>query len=336
MKKLSYLFRWVLSKQVSNGETLTKNGMGHYYQKQHGHANYYKAIWSKNSKKALFESANRVSKICKTLNIKTLTSKNYLKNSKAIFAEEKKRGLGAGTMSQDMRFLNHYLVGHDVISFKDRLLKKNMDIEQRSSDIKQQRNKQENSVTWIKNHSNLFERWKEPIKFIQDTGLRRAELGGYKLYEVDNQLKVLTIGKNGKTRFADVLEGKESEVMRFSKVSSVPKISQDQANNLVKYKDQAQQAIKGYGQSIYLSRNIPSHIHRAYYAQKLVQELDAKHDYSQDTPYISRKGAVHSAGEDYSIGNFTAQYGAWREVSESLGHNRLEILKNYCGKGREN
>ena len=336
MKNLRHLFRWALFKQVSNGETLTKNGQGHYYQKQHGHANYYKAIWSKNSKKALFESAKRVSDICKKIGVKTLTKDNYRENSRAIFAEEKRQGFSAGTKSQDMRMLNHYLVGQDIIDFRDRLLKKDMNIEQRSSDISKQRNKKENSVTWIANHQSLYERWKEPIKFIQDTGLRRTELGGFKLYEVDNQLKVLTIGKNGKTRFADVLDGKENEVMRFSGVSKIPKISQDQANSLIKYKDQAQQAIKGYGQSIYLSRNIPSHIHRAYYAQKLVQELDAKNDYSQDTPYISRKGAVHNAGEDYTIGNYTAQYGAWREVSESLGHNRLEILKNYCGKGREN
>lgn len=334
MANLRHRFRNEIMKQFRNGKKLIKAGQGHFYQKSRSHGNFYHAVWSKNSKKALLDSASRTSKIFKELKFSDLDKDNYQARAKAMFDIEKERGYSSGTMSQDMRFLNHYLVGSGVITVKNRLLKKDMGFGSRSSDIGQQRYKNLSSEEWIKENPKKYARWEQPIKFIQDTGLRRSELNGYKLYEVDNQLKALTIGKNGKVRFADVREGKELEVMHFSKVSEVPKISHDQANSLVSNANYAKSVIKNSGQSIYLTKNVPSHIHRAYYAQQLVQELNAKNDYSGEAPYISRRGVVHNSAENYTVGAYTAQYGAWEEVSRSLGHNRLDVLKNYCGIGR--
>lgn len=330
---LRRLFRCTIFKQYADGIALNRQGKGHYYQKTHGHTSYYKAIWSTNSKRALLGSVERVSNACKKLGIKGFTKDNYKAQARAIFDEEKKH-YGNGTLSQDMRMLNHYLVGTDIATYKGRLVKKDMGFGPRSSDILKQKYKSLSSMEWIKENPEKYRRWEQPIKFIQDTGLRRAELRGYKLFNIDDQLNVLTIGKNGKVRFAEVREGKELEVMKFSGVSEVPKITRDQATQIVNNKGVAKKLIDQEGQSIHLSSHIPSHIHRAYYAQQLSQELTRKNDYSGEAPYKTRRGVLHGAGEDYTIGAFTAQYGAWREVSESLGHNRLDVMRNYCGIGR--
>ena len=38
--------------------------------------------------------------------------------------------------------------------------------------------------------------------------------------------------------------------------------------------------------------------------------------------------------QNYRIGAYQAQYGAYYQLSKYMGHNRLDVLQSYLGEGR--
>ena len=328
-KNVRNRLRTEIYKQFKAGQALTKKGQGHYYQREHGNRANYHAIWSIGSKNSLLESCNRVAKYMKNLGYKAKTA--FTKDVwQAVFNAEKSDGLSNGTMAQDLRLANHYMIGTGQNN--KNYNRKDFGIGSRSSEIAKQRYKPLTSKEWEERNPHSYELHKDQIEFIRAVGLRRNELRGFKLYDTENGLVALTIGKNGKIRFAEVREGLENEVIRISHAENVPKISNETKNQILNNKNYAKAQIENEGQSVHMPKNVPTHIHRAYYAQQFIKE-HVNNDYA-DMTYTSRKGVEHNGQEEYTIGEYKAPYGAYMELSESLGHNRLEVLKNYLGAGR--
>lgn len=329
-KNLKQIFNQELYRQVKNGRYLNSIGKGHTYQKTRGRVATHDAIWSKGSFKALKSSAKRVAQFAKDQGFKTISDLQSKENLRQIFSAETSASLSAGTQSQDLRLINHVLIGKKLASTQ--LRKEDVGIARRSNLIAEQRYKSLTSKEWENTHKIAYKHHREQIEFIRDTGLRRSELDAFKLYKVEKTYKVLTVGKNGKSRFAEVRPGAESAVLEVLGKPQVPSISTQESQKILKNPAYIKSQIQAQGQSIKLSDKIPSHIHRAYYAQQLIQQL-ATRDYSNST-YTTRSGVVHNGNEKYTIGAYTAPYGAFMELSKDMGHNRLEVLKNYLGIGR--
>lgn len=329
-KNLRQIFNQELYKQLKTGGHLNRIGKGHTYQKQRGRVATHNAIWSQSSFRALKSSAKRVAEFAKDQGFKTISDLQNKENLQKIFTAETAAGLSAGTQSQDLRLVNHILLGKGLANTQ--LKKEDVGIARRSNLIAKQRYKSLSSKEWESTHKIAYKHHKAQIEFIRDTGLRRSELNAFKLYNVNNTYEILTIGKNGKSRFAEVRPGTESAVLEVLGSPQVPSISTEKAQNLLKNPAYIKAQIQTQGQKIKLSDKIPSHIHRAYYAQQLIQQL-ANRDYSS-TSYTTRSGVVHGGNEMYQIGEYKAPYGAFMELSEDMGHNRLEVLKNYLGMGR--
>ena len=96
------------------------------------------------------------------------------------------------------------------------------------------------------------------------------------------------------------------------------------------------------------SHNVPTHIHRAAYAQNMIQQLNQqtytgyrdKIIYYRDglkangKPRYSRGTKQINLHDNYKIGTYVAQYGAFYRLSQYMGHNRLDVLQSYLGIGR--
>ncbi len=96
------------------------------------------------------------------------------------------------------------------------------------------------------------------------------------------------------------------------------------------------------------SHKVPTHIFRAEYAQNKLQELNRKQysGFHEVTKY--RRAGHDSTGkqlyspyqkklrdsDSYQIGSYRASYGAFFELSQNMGHNRLDVLNAYLGIGR--
>lgn len=329
-KNLRQIFNQELYRQVKTGRHLNSIGKGHTYQKTKGRVATHDAIWSKGSFRALKSSAKRVAEFAKDQGFKTISDLQSKENLQKIFTAETSAGLSAGTQSQDLRLVNHILLGKGLANTQ--LKKEDVGIERRSNLIAEQRYKGLNSKEWENTHQISYKHHREQIEFIRDTGLRRSELDAFKLYKVENTYKVLTVGKNGKSRFAEVRPGTESAVLEVLGKPQVPSISAEKSKAMLEKPAYIKAQIQANGQNIKLSDKIPSHIHRAYYAQQLIQQLSQR-DYSS-TSYTTRSGVVHNGSEMYQIGAYKAPYGAFMELSKDMGHNRLEVLKNYLGTGR--
>lgn len=329
-KNLKQLLTQELYRQVKTGRHLNSIGKGHTYQKTKGRVATHDAIWSKGSFRALKSSAKRVAEFAKDQGFKRISDLQSTENLKQIFSAETAAGLSAGTQSQDLRLINHILIGKKLAS--SQLRKEDVGIARRSNLIAEQQYKSLTSKEWEDTHRIAYKHHRNQIEFIRDTGLRRSELNAFKLYRVDSTYKVLTIGKNGKSRFAEVRPSTEGAVLNVLGNPQVPSISTEKAQEILEKPSYIKSQIQSQGQSIKLSDKIPSHIHRAYYAQQLIQQLSQR-DYSS-TSYTTRSGVVHNGADMYQIGAYKAPYGAFMELSEDMGHNRLEVLKNYLGTGR--
>lgn len=329
-KNLHQILKNEVYRQLKVGDRLRKAGKGHTYQKTKGRVATHDAIWSQGSFRALKSSAKRVAEFAKNQGFKKVSDLQNKENLRKIFIAETSAGLSAGTQSQDLRLINHILIGKKLAT--SQLRKEDVGIARRSNLIAEQRYKSLTSKEWEQAHQVAYKHHKDQIEFIRDTGLRRSELNAFKAFKMNNSYRILTVGKNGKSRFAEVRPGTESTVLRVLGNPQVPSITSQEAQKMLEKPAYIKAQIQTQGQKIKLSDKIPSHIHRAYYAQQLIQQL-ASRDYSS-TSYTTRSGVVHNGADMYQIGAYKAPYGAFMELSKDMGHNRLEVLKNYLGVGR--
>lgn len=338
-RNLKSYMKYVLNEQLTKGKVLTKRSMGHTYQNQHN-TTRYDAIWSNQSLKTLTSSANRVATILMENDINQVKDIDQ-EVIKMLILKEKEQDLSVGTIGSDLTFINHLMIGSNRWTETDRLDKAKINdwfgyniLEKRSTYVTNLRYKTLSSDEWIKVNYGKYQKYQDEIEFVRATGLRRSELQRFDIINNQGNVGVITTGKNGKTRYADVDYQKVNVVLDLFglnkkdlyKVNTIKQL--DRLEN--KFKTQKQNDYY----SVHLPSHVPTHIHRAYYAQQMIQELD-RSDYTGSKPYQYREGyPEHDPNEKHTIGAYTASYGAFMKLSNFMGHNRLDVLTHYLGTGR--
>ena len=340
-KSLRHQCIWQIKQQYNRGKHLTSVGKGHSYQKSHGHGAYYHAVWSTRTKTNLISSVTRVSKIVKENDIDIHKIADFnTETVTQIMQAENDAGYSSKTMTDDLLAINHVSVGAGKISEDDIFTKKNINdyagseiIEKRDNSWSGQRYKLWTASQWIDRNEDKYERWQDTIDFVRGTGLRRSELDSFSVVkdEDDHPWVVVPSGKGGKTRFADIREDLQDSVLSAidKDIDDLPTVDSDEREKILDDHDHAEAFVRNNEDTINVPHACPTHIFRADYAQNLVKQYDDENDYSNAEPFVSRRGVEHDADEEHTIGAVTASYGAERDVSVSMGHNRLDVLINY-------
>lgn len=218
--------------------------------------------------------------------------------------------------------------------------------------------KLENSSEWINNHQETYSNYEQAIDTIRAFGLRSNELrtlNANSFLSDNGKLYVQTVGKGGKYRIAECRDDLQNQMtgyyapyIRDKDVSSLK--NTDNSAYVIRSAQNYPLNIKGANSS-----KFAKHIFRSEYARELLQQKfdeygpgQVKTAYSAvkiDSEYtvIQRHIYEHDTGKSYyvpvkevnttdvqtSIAGYTGNLAAFRDVSEALGHNRLDVLLKY-------
>lgn len=352
MKNLRQLFRSELIRQRKTGarvrRSTIKAGKG-------GKMADYRHIYSDNSYKDHWARAQ-----CFAQYLRTQTSiRKYDEISPEAAIEYLKAQLEAGysasTIGSDALAINHLMIGAGYWAENQRIIKSKIPGMPKRS-VVYQRYKPLTSQEWRDRNHDLYSKYKDQIDLIRAFGLRRRELssgtslngkdgiGPKTLFRAKNGLLVAqAMGKGGKLRFAevreDMTEEMEAKYGRYARPISSAAKSDKQFRNMIKHN-------KPFFSSF--AHRVPTHIFRADYAQNKLRELNHRHYSGFHTVKKYRRAGHDSSGKQryepylkrlddsktYQIGAYRAQYGAFFELSQSMGHNRLDVLLSYLGTGR--
>ncbi|MFL2113515.1 hypothetical protein [Latilactobacillus curvatus] len=313
---------------------------------QNGKMANYQAIYSDNSYKTHLSRAMNFSDWVKEnhAEIKDFRAINKDLASEYLAYQKEYGGRNDGpasahTLSADATMLNHVFVGTNLW---DSPLRKSdiADMPKRSLDTIVN-NRSLTSNEWLERHETLYVRNEQLIDTARAFGLRRSELiaggrydralntGSFFINEA-GKLSVATVGKGGKYRLAEVTEEYAPKMRVYyaqyaRPISELPE-EKEFKENLGHYE-------RFFSQN---NHDIPIHIHRAYYAQTKFDEINRQYRgqndvYKKITYDRNGQKVIRSVSgsEQIKIGTKEGSYGAFMQVSENLGHNRLDVLNNY-------
>jgi hypothetical protein len=210
---------------------------------------------------------------------------------------------------------------------------------------------------WRAANPDAYERNRKLVDTNRAFGLRNREIfgtrgrGEYGLtdrsFVINNgRIGVETVGKGGKYRVAWARRDMNQQMLSiFGSMARVFRsdLTQEQ-------RSRGFNAITRNGHKIFYRSHefIPTHINRAEYAQQLLRERIAiwEHRYEQmdRTGHIaphrgefkgysrltgSKLNELHGLGYETTIANYSGPIEAFQEVSQQLGHNRLDVLLTY-------
>lgn len=358
-KNLRHIFRSELIKQRQNGIKTTRQQI----KKAHnGKMSDYHHIFSDNSYKKHWSRAQKFAEFCRQNNIKKMEQITPSFAQKYLLYERDQningyQGYSASTIGSDALMINHLMIGSGHWITGQRIQKSKLpNMPKRSTLLVKQRQKPMSSREWITAHPHTYAQYKKQIDTIRAFGLRRRELtggsskngrdglGDRSIYQTkDGRLFAIIQGKGGKIRWTECRRDLQSEMKqiygkKIRPFSERPKSKADFRHNLK------------INQPFYRSfdHNMPTHIHRAAYAQHMINQLNQQ-AYSGFKPQIiyyrdgiKLNGQVrYSKGikkinlhDECKIGIYKAQYGAFYQLSKYMGHNRLDVLQSYLGIGR--
>ncbi|HJF18818.1 MAG TPA: hypothetical protein K8W13_00625 [Enterococcus columbae] len=358
-KNLRHLFRSELIKQRKNGIKTSRQQIKNAH---NGKIADYRHIFSDNSYKKHWARAQKFADFCRKNDVKKMEEITPNFARKYLFYERDQhvngyQGYSASTIGSDALMINHIMIGSGHWKTSQKLQKSKLpSMPKRSTLLAKQRQKFLSSREWIDTHPHTYAQYKKQIDTIRAFGLRRRELtggtskngrdglGDHSLYQTKNgRLFAIVQGKGGKIRWTECRHDLQDEMkqlygQKISPISERPKTKAEFRHNLK------------INQPFYRSfdHNVPTHIHRANYAQHMIKQLN-QHQFSgtrQKTIYYrnglkSNGQTRYSKGlksinlhDNYQIGSYRAQYGAFYRLSQYMGHNRLDVLQSYLGEGR--
>ena len=358
-KNLRHIFRSELIKQRKNG---IKTSRQQIKKAHNGKIADYRHIFSDNSYKKHWARAQKFADFCRKNNIKKMEDITPNFAQRYLLYERDQhvngyQGYSASTIGSDALMINHIMIGSGHWKTNQKLQKSKLPgMPKRSTLLAKQRQKSMNSREWINTHPHTYAQYKNQIDTIRAFGLRRRELtggtsqngrdglGDRSLYQTkDGRLFAIVQGKGGKIRWTECRQDLQKEMKqiyhgKIRPISESPKSKAEFRHNIKN------------NQPFYRSfdHNVPTHIHRANYAQHMIKQLN-QHQFSgtkQKTIYyrngIKANGKTrYSKGvktinlhQNYRIGTYQAQYGAYYQLSKYMGHNRLDVLQSYLGEGR--
>lgn len=220
----------------------------------------------------------------------------------------KNEGLSHRTLAADVTAINHLLRGNNSREHDTYRLSQ-LGIEGNKERINNRLDRADNSIP---------SKYDAQIDFIKATGLRREEMenvGTKSIYRVDNNLYVVTKGKGGRIRYAQVNECAKANfearygayIIDRQHVSQLPATKQE-IQNIWRKQD------KIFDDKV--PKKYPLHIYRVEYAQTRFHELQQNGNYRQH-------------GEIVEINGFRADKGVFIDLTKNLGHNRIDVLKSY-------
>lgn len=352
-KNLRHVFRSELIRQRRAGAL--HGSRGAIKRSKGGKMAQYGRISSDNSYKDHWARAQRFAQYLRTQTsirkLDEITPEVAVQYLKA----QRDAGYSASTIGADALAINHLMVGSGHWAENQRILKSKIDgMPKRSTTY--QRYKPLTSQEWRDRNPKLYQNYKDQIDLIRAFGLRRRELssgtslngkdgiGPLTIFHAKNGLLVAqTMGKGGKIRFAevrkDMADEMETKYGRYARPISSAAKNGSQFRRMIKHN---QPFFRSF------AHRVPTHIFRADYAQHKLLELNQKHytgyhmvkkyrragtdsnGKTRHVPYLKRL----NDGDEYQIGAYKAQYGAFFELSANMGHNRLDVLNAYLGTSR--
>lgn len=197
---------------------------------------------------------------------------------------------------------------------------------------------------WTSRNEARYIKYKDLFDTISAFGLRKSEMRelNYSSFLIDknNKIYVQTIGKGGKYRVACCVE-KMNDKMVFLYKNCALRI--DNIEDFNGSKEYLRKAIKSEN----LRLNLPGvyneknkfHIFRSLYAEEFLNERIAYYDKKLEGEYGIKKQGYSTINiikqekeleKIYTqIGRFVGSSRAFLEVSNSLGHNRLDVMRSY-------
>lgn len=265
-------------------------------------------------------------------------------------------GASEKTLKGYVTGINKVMLGSKV--WKEGLEYSKMSVNPTQKGMLKKMYKIENSDEWISNHSETYQNYQQAIDTIRAFGLRANELRtlNSNSFLTDNgKLYAQTVGKGGKYRIAecrsdlqDKMTNYYSQHIKDKDVTALK--NSDNSAYVIRNAQKYPLKIKGYNSS-----KFAKHIFRAEYARKLLQEKFEEYGpgriktaYSavkidSDDTLIQKHVFEHDTGRSYyvpikqvktrdiqtTIAGYTGNLAAFRDVSEALGHNRLDVLLRY-------
>ncbi|MDM8277226.1 hypothetical protein QUW33_07300 [Lactobacillus gallinarum] len=358
-KNLRHIFRSELIKQRKSGLRVARDAIK---KSKNGKYADYRHIYSDNSYRKHWGRAQKFADFCRKNDVKKLEQITPEFAQKYLIYERDQnvngyQGYSASTIGSDALMINHLMIGSGHWENGQRIQKSKLpDMPKRSTLLAKQRQKPVSSREWINSHPHTYAQYKNQIDTIRAFGLRRRELtggssqngrdglGDRSIYQTkDGRLFAIVQGKGGKIRWTECRRDLQNEMKQIygkqiRPFSERPKSIFDYRHNLK------------INQPFYRSfdHNVPTHIHRAAYAQHMINQLNQQtyNGFRSQIIYyrdgIKPNGHVrYSKGikqinlhDEYKIGIYKAQYGAFYALTQYMGHNRLDVLQSYLGIGR--
>lgn len=313
---ITYRMKNQLREQWDNGRGQSR----HDYKRQTGRSEDYDRIYSQNSYKKHMSSVNTFGNWLKAERPDIKRLDQIDERTVATYLQSRDVERSAFTVSADLNAINRVLVGSKSW---ERSLTKDHANERYGVSLRDRRLQ---DITNNRTPSEYLERYRDTysreIDMASSFGLRRSEICSQEkgvtkdsLYysKEDEKLYVTTIGKGGRHRIAQCLEERKEEML-------------ERYNTYVHYVETKEQipdsdetkAIIRNSEHLFddkISNNCTLHRFRAEYAENLVEELKAEYEDAEE--------------RIITIGNVSAEESVFLEVSQNLGHNRLDVLKNY-------
>ena len=190
---------------------------------------------------------------------------------------------------------------------------------------------------WMDRNQGQYANNRDLVDTVQAFGLRRREVGELNersfLIDKKGKMYVQTIGKGNKYRIAPVCDKEMNEKMKKlwgNKAIPIENASENSLRRVLRDEDQRLKLKGANGHKMGL------HIHRNEYAQRLLKNRieELKGDKTREFKgysHLKTKGQSLEQLDRYEvkIGTFKGSARAFMEVSEALGHNRLDVLAKY-------
>lgn len=357
-KNLRHIFRSELIKQRKSGLRVARNAIK---KSKNGKYADYRHIYSDNSYRKHWGRAQKFAEYCKQNGAKSLRditpefAKKYL-----IYERDQSvrgySGYSASTIASDALMVNHIMIGSKTWREDERVVKSQIpNMPHRSQDILTQRNKNLTAKEWVERYPHTYNAYKSQITTLRAFGIRRRELtggtskngrdglGDRSLYERNGHIWAVVQGKGGKVRWTPCRQDMENQIKTMF-------------NGAIRSWDERPKNINDFKHNVKINKtffkaynhNVPSHIFRAEYAQNMIKQLNQRsYSGTRQVPYYQRAGRNSNGKMTYTktaknidlshshtIGAYTASYGAFYQLSEFMGHNRLDVLNSYLGAGR--
>lgn len=223
-------------------------------------------------------------------------------------------GKSASTLSSDMAALNK--------TFDFELRKSDEDLELPSRHIDNFVNNRSGV-----DYEDLQPKQREMVDISRSFGLRRSEiqeLTDKSIVEHEDRLYAYVCGKGGRVRLAECLADKEDEmreryepyIKQVNDLDSLPA----HRSGYKEYMEDSQRIEKSFGHDAPIHR-----LGRQFYAQELLHQVE-REDRHEELLFQNR---TKSNIDTYSTNGITMRRDHAQIVSKALGHNRVDILKNY-------